>query len=71
MKFSVGRKGRCPIVLLERWQETTDREYVGKWDLKVLSGALIIKCSSRTSFTNQLCHLCGQKGETVTYVVCE
>ena len=28
--------------LLERWQETTDREYVGKWDLKVEAEVLII-----------------------------
>ena len=50
---------------------TTDREWVGKWDLKVVTVGLVIKCSSRKSVKNHLCHLCGQKGETVIRVVCE
>ena len=42
MELLVGRKESCTITLLQRWQETTDRKYVGKWDLKVETEALII-----------------------------
>ena len=54
MELSVGRKGRCTITLLERWQETADREYVGKWDLKVEAEALIIIFTVNLGLANDL-----------------
>ena len=54
MELSVGRKRRCTITLLERWQETTDREYVGKWDLKVETEALIIIFTVNLGLANDL-----------------
>lgn len=54
MNLSVERKGRCTITLLERWQETTSKEYVGKWDLKEETKALIIIFTVNLEIANDL-----------------
>ena len=54
MELLIGRKGSCSITLLGRWQETTDRKYVGKWDLKVETEALIIIFTVNLGLSNDL-----------------
>ena len=54
MELSIDRKGRCTILLLERWQETTEKEYVEKWDLKVETEALIIIFTVNLGLANDL-----------------
>ena len=54
MELLVGRKGGCTITFLERWQETANRKYVGKWDLKVETEALIIIFTVNLGLSNDL-----------------